>query len=66
MIEGCRIHEKPPAELYDLLYDINTLDFDIKNLIRRIDEGSATRSHLEYIVKKIEDFWEKLEYRYID
>ena len=65
MIEGCKIHEKPTDELYDLLYDINTLSSDINKLITRIDCGIATRGHLEYVVEKIDKFYDTLAAKYI-
>ena len=65
LISECEIHEKPPEELYDLLYDINTLSSDIRTLISRIDNRTATSSHLLYIVDKIDKFYEMISRKYL-
>ena len=65
LISECEIHEKPPEELYDLLYDINALSCDIRTLISRIDNRTATSSHLQYIVEKIDKFYEMISRKYL-
>ena len=65
LITKTRLHEKPPDDLYDLLYGLNKLTFDIECLLKRIDSRTATAEHLESVTEEIDTFRDHLSKKYL-
>ena len=65
LVTKTRLHEKPPDELYDLLYDLHKLTFDLECLLKRIDSRTATAGHLADVTEEIDRFRDQLSAKYL-
>ena len=65
LVTKTRLHEKPPDELYELLYDLHKVTFDLECLLKRIDSRTATAGHLADVTEEIDRFRDQLSAKYL-